>query len=99
MSFYRYTHDEVMTLPVRMLWILNNTATRLMAERDSRRLDVAISAQSAEGYKTMKKRLSDEMGDVIKVSGSYLLEMRSKRDEEGVAALKAMAGKSGGRKA
>lgn len=99
MSFYRYTHDEVMTLPVRMLWILNNTATRLMAERDSRRLDVAISAQSAEGYKTMKERLSDEMGDVIKVSGSYLLEMRSKRDEEGVAALKAMAGKSGGRKA
>lgn len=99
MSFYRYTHDEVMTLPVRMLWILNNTATRLMAERDSRWLDVAISAQSAEGYKTMKERLSDEMGDVIKVSGSYLLEMRSKRDEEGVAALKAMAGKSGGRKA
>ena len=99
MSFYRYTHDEVMALPVRMLWILNNTATRLMAERDSRRLDVAISAQSSEGYKAMKERLSDEMGDVVKVSGSYLLEMRSKRDEEGVAALKAMAGKSRGGKA
>lgn len=58
-------YREVMGIPVRTFWFLNNTINRVRADEDLRHLTVVNSAQSGEGAKDTRERLIIEMGQVI----------------------------------
>lgn len=67
-------------MPVRRFWLMNSSIDRIEAERAMRRLDIAYSAQSDDGYKDYRKQLTAQVGKAI-VEAAI-------RDEEGFASLK-----------
>lgn len=77
-----------MDLPIGVFWELSNCVPRLQADRDIRALTVAAHAQSSEGQKTLRDELMKVVGEPLKVSA----RIPEKRDEEGFARLKQMAG-------
>lgn len=79
---------EVMNLPVRHMWLMNNYIDRLRAETDLRAIEVQRAIQNDEAYKEVTKRLIDERGEPARYSP--LAPHKVKRDEEGIEKLKQM---------
>jgi hypothetical protein len=78
---------EVMELPIDAFWLMNRNIGRIQATEDVRSLEVAISAQSGEGFKSQRERLIAETGVVFKGAQVY----DDERDQAGFEELKALA--------
>lgn len=87
--FYGIGYREVMSLPVRAFWVMNQNIDRLRAEQDLRTINVAIATQSEESYKATVEALNKERGEWVKFSP--LAPHLNQRDDEGVERLKRMA--------
>lgn len=87
MQFYSMGYFEVLELPIEAFWLMSQTIGRIQAVDDVRSLEVAISAQSGEGFKSQRERLIAETGVVIK--GAQVFD--DERDQAGFEELKALA--------
>lgn len=87
---YGMGYGEVMSLPVRVFWVLNSAIGRLLAEEDLRQLDVVAHASSGEGYRALRDALAAEMGVMFKAKKHLAIE-DTERDEAGFAELKLLA--------
>lgn len=87
--FYGMTYRDVMTLPVRMFWVMVDCIDRLRAEEELRVVGVQLGVQSAEGHRQLVERLHRERGEPV--TYSPLAPHLHQRDEEGVKRLKLMA--------
>jgi hypothetical protein len=85
-SFYTLGYEEGMRLPIKAFWFMSNNITRIEADQDLRRLHVAISAQHAEGSKTLAESLSDRVGTVVKMR--IPMQFSPERDQEGFNKLR-----------
>ena len=81
-------YREVMGIPIRAFWLLNENINRLFAETDIRQLSVLASARSSEGAKEMNTNLTIELGEVLKAGP----DTKDERDQAGFDELKAMSG-------
>lgn len=88
MRHYGMGYGEVLSLPVRVFWMLNVSINRLMAEEDLRSISVAMMSQSSEGFEVKNKNLVIEMGEMFIVENQSPLN--DVRDEDGFAELKLM---------
>jgi hypothetical protein len=69
-----------MRLPMRAFWLLCNSISRIEADQDQRQLRILISAESPDGAKELARVLSEQVGEVTKVSGEAQLHMQMDRD-------------------
>lgn len=88
MRHYGMGYGEVLSLPVRVFWMLNVSINRLMAEEDLRSISVAMMSQSSEGFEAKNKNLVIEMGEMFIAEDQSPLN--DVRDEDGFAELKLM---------
>lgn len=65
MGHYHMRYREILELPIRTFWFLNECVNRLEAESNLRRLEVFASAQSAEGYESLRQSLVNQMGTLM----------------------------------
>lgn len=88
MHFYSIGYDELMRLPIRTFWFINQSIDRIQAQKDMRSLSVAVCGQgggaAAQEY---RQRLVIEQGEVFKLKHDPMI---AERDEEGFQALKSM---------
>ncbi|MDR9847016.1 hypothetical protein [Herbaspirillum huttiense] len=102
--FYSMSPFEVMELPLRTFWLLQDNIDRIEAQRDMRSLTVGLHQQSGEAAIALRQRLTVELGSVVKTDMPLAATappeaaMRpevaaryTERDEVGFAELKAMA--------
>lgn len=82
------SYREVMDLPIKAFWLMNESIGRVSASEDVRKIEAQISSQSNEGYELHRKHLIEEMGQVFKGTGVLYDETR---DEAGFEELRAMA--------
>ena len=87
--FYGIGYREVMNLPVRAFWVMNQNVDRLRAEEDLRQIQVGIAIQSDVNYRGTIEALNNERGEWVRFSP--LAPHLNRRDEEGVERLKRMA--------
>ena len=79
-----------MQLPLKTFWLLSRNIDRIMAQKDVRSMQVvSVSQASADVANEYRQRLVVETGTIVKMGQASPLA--AKRDEEGFAALKAMA--------
>lgn len=86
--FYSYSLGEVMSLPMRVFWLLSDSVERIRSEQDLCNLRVAGASQSSEGFEKMWKSLSQQVGETI-VFDKRVIEME--KDVKGIAELKALS--------
>lgn len=55
------TFTQVMGLPLKAFWSANKQISRLQAERDQRRLQIAMSAQDAKAAQSLHESLRLEL--------------------------------------
>lgn len=84
MHFYGQSHGDVMRLPIKTFWLMNDSIDRIMAQKDMRALTVAVCGQNGEAAQEHRERLVLEVGAVAKTD-------ENQRDEKGFAELKKMA--------
>lgn len=77
------SYNEVMSLPIKSFWLMNDNITRVSAVSDMRQLSIMTSAQQGgEEVNAAMQRLSSEIG---------LVSMNKPvRDEKGFEQLKLM---------
>ncbi|AMB48260.1 hypothetical protein [Methylobacterium sp. AMS5] len=80
-----------MKLPLRTFWLYSKNIDRLSAERDLRLLQVMAAAQSPEAYSKTFDKLQQQMGTVVKMTGSGKAAHEEELDRAGLAELKAMS--------
>jgi hypothetical protein len=93
-------------LPLKVFWTMSRNIDRIKAQNDARSLTVAQFAQATpDGVAKFREALVIEAGTVVKLSGDAAIAppegenpLDAKRDEEGFAALRRMAGQSLGTK-
>jgi len=91
MQAYGIPHRELLALPMKTFWLLNQNIDRIFAQRDMRTLTVAVSGQSQEAAKGYRETLIAEVGVIVKFKESSVMD--AERDEQGFAELKAIASK------
>lgn len=65
------SRQEVLALPVRTFWFLNEQIDRIAAEEALRGIDLALAGNmNAEGLKELMQRLKRQMGLVMKIDES-----------------------------
>lgn len=84
---YGFGYQEVLDLPLRVFWLLNNNIRRLLAERDVRSLNNAMGAQSADGYEKRMKELTIDLGEPVKIDEEARLKSET-FDKEGLEYLR-----------
>lgn len=87
MRFYGMAYQEVMRLPIRVFWVLNDHIGRIAAEEDLRAFRVANNAQAGEEAKGFLDRMNAAVGKVFVLDD----EVSEERDEQGISELKALA--------
>lgn len=84
LRFYSLNHSEVLQLPVRTFWFLNEQIDRLAAEESLRGIDLALAGQmDGKGVKQLSEGLQRQMGLIAKVE-----------EKPDFAALQRIAGKN-----
>lgn len=90
LHFYSLSYGELMSLPIKTFWMLNNNIERIQAQKDMRALTVAVCGQGGgEAAQNFRERLVIEAGEVVKLKFDPIRE--AVRDEEGFSALREMA--------
>lgn len=89
MRFYQMSYRDWLELPIAVFWQMNGNIDRMMAETDLRLLTVTQVASAADGEAAnqLRKQLTQELGEVVKMS-----VMHAPRDREGLMELKNMTG-------
>lgn len=88
MHFYGIGYSELMRLPIRTFWFMNQSIDRIMAQKDMRSLSVAVCGQGGgAATQEYRQRLVIEQGEVFKLKFD---PVNVERDEEGFQALKTM---------
>lgn len=84
------SYEEVMAMPVRTFWFMNQNIERIQAQKDMRSLTVAVCGQGGgEAAREFRQKLVIEAGTVVKLKFDPIRE--AVRDEEGFSALREMA--------
>lgn len=84
------SYEEVMALPVRTFWFMNQNIERIQAQKDMRSLTVAVCGQGGgEAAQEFRQKLVIEAGTVVKLKFDPMRD--AVRDEEGFSALREMA--------
>lgn len=102
MHFYNLPYHDALELPLRVFWTMSGNIDRIRAHSDMRTLSVMQFSQATpEGVAQFREALVIEAGNVVKTSGDAGIALPkgenpldAKRDEEGFAALRQMAGQS-----
>ena len=66
MRFYSLSYRDTLQLPIKAFWLMSNNINRISAEEDIRKLSIAASAASEDGFKGANEALRNEMGEVFK---------------------------------
>lgn len=82
MAYYNMRYRELLELPIRTFWFLNECVNRLEAESNLRKLEVFASAQSVEGYESLRQSLVNQMG--------LMMVKTPKLDKQGLDLLRNM---------
>ena len=91
MHFYHYSREEVLKLPMKFFWLLNQNIDRITAQGDIRKLQVATCSQDSEATAAYRKQLFLELGDVVKKAKTFDAVPNADRDEAGIRELKILA--------
>lgn len=78
---------QVMRLPIRVFWLMNFNAGRILAEKDLRHLTI-LGNQTTEGMNSLKRNLVIEFEGATKGSER---KIDNERDQEGFEQIKALA--------
>lgn len=89
LAFYGVSYRELMSVPIKTFWLMNDSIDRISAKEDMRSLTVASSCQSFEGATSHRERLTLEVGTMVKLEVDPIRD--AVRDETGFAELKSMA--------
>lgn len=90
MHFYQHSYAQVLALPLKTFWFMNESIDRIQAQKDMRALTVANFGQAtAESATQFRQHLLTEQGAVVKMKEEY--PMQVPRDDVGFAELKRMA--------
>lgn len=84
-----------MRLPLKAFWLMQRSIDRIEAKKDMRAMSVAMVAQSTgDSVKQFRQALVIEAGTIVKLQGdaAEASPLEAKRDEDGFASLKKMAG-------
>ena len=88
MHFYSYRREDVLALPIKFFWLLNQNVERILAQSDMRNLRIGSVSQSTEDVKSHMQSLQTEVGNIVK--RRTFTPMDEQPDFEGIAELKAM---------
>lgn len=92
MEFYDHTYWQVMDLPIKTFWLMNENIDRIQAQKDMRSLTIAFSAQSQAAADQFRQRLIAETGTIVKLErGTGRAFIHEERDEAGFAELKELS--------
>lgn len=68
-------YDEVLSMPIRLFWSMEKNINKVRAEKDLRDLHLySVSNASGDYVEDLIKRLRDELGDVFKVKGPFIVK-------------------------
>lgn len=87
---YGMSYRECMALPMKTFWMLNRNISRILAEKDLRAFQIAVSTQTGEAALELQKRLIDEFDNPYRTNKSAVPVIDEERDEVGFAQLKNM---------
>jgi hypothetical protein len=94
MSYYGMGFGAVRALPVKTFWAMHRNIDRIEARDDQKRLALNIVSQSTpESVATYRQALVLEAGTIVRMDDE-VNPMLARRDEDGFAELKRMAGQT-----
>lgn len=94
MGYYGMGFDAVRALPLKTFWAMHRNIDRIEARDDQRRLALGIVSQSTpETVATYRQALVLEAGTIVRMDDE-VNPMLARRDEEGFAELRKMAGQT-----
>lgn len=89
---YGMGYEEVMSLPMPVFWELSGQVERIRADEARMLLQVGIALQTPENGQSMNEWLDKVAPGPFKLSGLGRMMSSAKPDEEGMSALRALAG-------
>lgn len=94
MSYYGMGFEAVRLLPMKTFWAMHQNIDRIEAKNDQRRLALGVVAQATpENVATFRQALVLETGTIVRMD-EEVNPMLARRDEDGFAELKRMAGQN-----
>ena len=88
LHFYGLGYRELLSIPMRVFWELNNSVHRIQADRDLRELTLRVNVRSDEGVKKLDETLKKQLNAPIKARPGRFAQ----RDEEGFERLRRIGG-------
>jgi hypothetical protein len=96
MGYYGMGFDAIRALPLKTFWAMNRNIDRIEARDDQRRLTLSMVSQGTpENVATLRQALVLEAGTIVRMDDE-VNPMLARRDEDGFAELKRMAGQNTG---
>lgn len=89
LAFYGVSFGELMELPIKTFWLMNDSIDRISAKSDMRSLTIAACSQSGESATSHRERLVLEVGTMVKLDDDPI--KNAVRDQGGFDELRKMA--------